>query len=122
MTGGLGTYQWMAPEVLANQRYSEKADVYSFGIVIWECCARRVPYEGMNGVQAAIAVMSRGLRPEVPAHTPGVLAALMRECWAPLPEQRPAFDVICERLQAVYDDVAQLTAAQVLVGTASMGI
>lgn len=42
MTGGLGTYQWMAPEVLGNQRYSDKADVYSFGIVIWECTAREV--------------------------------------------------------------------------------
>ena len=33
MTGALGTYQWMAPEVLTSQRYSEKADVYSFGMV-----------------------------------------------------------------------------------------
>lgn len=44
--------QWMAPEVLANQRYSNKADVYSFGMVMWECCARQVPFEGLNGVQA----------------------------------------------------------------------
>jgi serine/threonine protein kinase len=42
----------MAPEVLANQRYSNKADVYSFGMVMWECCARQVPFEGLNGVQA----------------------------------------------------------------------
>jgi serine/threonine protein kinase len=55
MTGGLGTYQWMAPEVLANQRYSEKADVYSFGVVAWECCARQVPYAGLNGMQVGAA-------------------------------------------------------------------
>jgi serine/threonine protein kinase len=42
----------MAPEVLANQRYSNKADIYSFGMVMWECCARQVPFEGLNGVQA----------------------------------------------------------------------
>lgn len=46
-------------QVLANQRYSSKADVYSFGVVVWECCARTVPYEGMNGVQAAMAVVNR---------------------------------------------------------------
>lgn len=45
----------MAPEVLANQRYSNKADVYSFGMVMWECCARQVPFEGLNGVQAGEA-------------------------------------------------------------------
>jgi hypothetical protein len=45
--------------VLANQRYSLKADVYSFGVVAWECTARTLPYEGMNGVQAAVAVVNR---------------------------------------------------------------
>ena len=34
--------QYMAPEVLARQHYSEKADVYSFGIVLFECCSRQV--------------------------------------------------------------------------------
>lgn len=44
LTGGLGTFQWMAPEVLAHQRYSKKADVYSFAIVLWECTARQVSH------------------------------------------------------------------------------
>jgi serine/threonine protein kinase len=52
--------QWMAPEVLANQRYSNKADVYSFGMVMWECCARQVPFEGLNGVQAGEAQCRSG--------------------------------------------------------------
>jgi len=42
LTGGQGTFQYMAPEVMANQRYSVKADVYSFGMVLWECTARQV--------------------------------------------------------------------------------
>jgi serine/threonine protein kinase len=53
----------MAPEVLANQRYSNKADVYSFGMVMWECCARQVPFEGLNGVQAGeTACCSTGVK------------------------------------------------------------
>ena len=41
LTAGLAV-QYMAPEVLARQHYSEKADVYSFGIVLFECCSRQV--------------------------------------------------------------------------------
>jgi serine/threonine protein kinase len=91
----------MAPEVLANQRYSHRADVYSFGIVAWECCARRLPYAGMNGVQAALAVMNKGLRPDMPPHTPPGLAALIRDCWAPVAEQRPGWEVVVERLEGL---------------------
>jgi serine/threonine protein kinase len=44
MTGKIGTYQWMAPEVIANQAYTEKADVFSFGIILWELASREPPY------------------------------------------------------------------------------
>ena len=49
LTAELGTWQWMAPEVVApwDKRgavYTEKADVYSFGIVMWECAAREVSH------------------------------------------------------------------------------
>lgn len=48
LTGGLGTYQWMAPEVLAHQKYSTRADVYSFGIVsVW--CGRAWVSGGCRG-------------------------------------------------------------------------
>ena len=61
-------------------------------------CAQ-VPYAGLNGIQAALAVMERGLRPDIPAHTPADLAALIRDCWQPIPGQRPGFGAIAARLQ-----------------------
>lgn len=51
MTGNCGTVQWMAPEVLASEKYAEPADVYSFAIVCWELLTRICPYEGMSQIQ-----------------------------------------------------------------------
>lgn len=101
MTGGLGTYAWMAPEVLGMQVYSEKADVYSFGIVMWECLTRKLPYSDMLAFQAATRVLTQGLRPEVPRGTHPVLATLIKQCWAPVPDQRPSFTEIVARLAAL---------------------
>ena len=42
MTGQCGTYQWMAPEVVRGHNYTEKADVYSFGINLWEIYTRNI--------------------------------------------------------------------------------
>lgn len=45
MTGKVGTFQWMAPEVINEKSYTEKADVYSFGIILWEIASREPPYK-----------------------------------------------------------------------------
>jgi mitogen-activated protein kinase kinase kinase 9 len=45
MTGKIGTYQWMAPEVISNEAYTEKADVFSFGVILWEIAVREPPYK-----------------------------------------------------------------------------
>ena len=36
LTAETGTYRWMAPEVIKHESYSSNADVYSFGIVLWQ--------------------------------------------------------------------------------------
>jgi len=101
MTGGLGTYQWMSPEVLGHQRYSYANDAYSFGIVLWETASRALPFAGLNGMQAAMAVMNRGLRPEIPRGTPPPLASLMQACWAPAAASRPSFPEIVAALEGM---------------------
>ena len=84
----------MAPEVLAAQKYTEKADVYSFGIVCWEILTRACPYDGLSQIQAALGVLNNNLRPNMPRNCPPMLKHLMRACWSTLPDQRPSFEQI----------------------------
>jgi mitogen-activated protein kinase kinase kinase 9 len=99
MTNKIGTYQWMAPEVIASQRYTEKADVFSFGIIMWELASRLPPYQDMNGWQVAQEVAKNGLRPPEPADCPKPFYNLMQRCWHPDPEKRPDFDRIILELE-----------------------
>ncbi|KAL6758610.1 hypothetical protein V8C86DRAFT_2592545 [Haematococcus lacustris] len=105
MTGGLGTYQWTAPEVLSHQHYSIRADVFSFAVVMWECLTRKLPYAGLAPFQAATAVVYQGLRPDIPACTPPSLAALIKACWAAVPDQRPSFNAVVADLQQQLEQV-----------------
>jgi len=114
MTGQMGTMQWMAPEVLSSCRYTEKADVYSFGIILWELLARGCPYEeveeqGVTQIAAALAVLRDGLRPRLPMPRearpcPGIPLAfeeLMQRCWAAEPQLRPPFADALVELEAM---------------------
>ncbi|ETN15611.1 TKL protein kinase [Phytophthora nicotianae INRA-310] len=44
MTAGVGTSLWMAPEVLMGERYDDKADIFSFGVVLSELDLQVLPY------------------------------------------------------------------------------
>ena len=65
MTGAAGTFHWMAPEVLINKPYTVKADVYSYGIVLWEIITRRKPYEGINTAMIGYNVVHCNVRPDI---------------------------------------------------------
>jgi serine/threonine protein kinase len=47
-SGGGGTPEWMAPEVLRSERYDEGADVYSFGVVMWEALTGVLPWSHLQ--------------------------------------------------------------------------
>ncbi|PHU16841.1 Serine/threonine-protein kinase HT1 [Capsicum chinense] len=57
--GNMGTYRWMAPEMIKEKAYTRKVDVYSFGIVLWELTTALLPFQGMTPVQAAFAVAEK---------------------------------------------------------------
>ena len=42
-----GTPEWMAPELIRNEPFTEKCDIFSFGVIIWELCTLNRPWEGV---------------------------------------------------------------------------
>jgi serine/threonine protein kinase len=92
---------FQAPEVLANQPYNEKADVYSYGIILWELLTRQCPYDKMTPIQCAIAVLNGNKRPEIPKWCPPSFQALIRTCWKKDPSERPTFPQILAALESV---------------------
>ena len=96
MTKLRGTFQWMAPEVITNENYTEKADVYSFGIILWEFWSKDPPYKGMKAKEVGIKVKNnKNFRPTIPDNVPQEIVELIKCCWDADPEKRPSFlDII----------------------------
>lgn len=113
MTAETGTYRWMAPEVIEHKPYGTKADVYSFGVLLWELVSGgKSPYELLSPIQAAIGVAKHGVRPKIPPNCDPEVAAIMEACWVPEPEKRPAFEDIQVMLDGALASSAKSEAAR----------
>ena len=101
-----GTVAWMAPEMIRGKGITEKCDVYSYGVIVWELLTQEVPFAGCHMHNVMWLVGAQGMRPPVPEGTPAPLQDLLVLCWDNDPKKRPAFSKVMERLQAmrVQDD------------------
>jgi len=136
-------WQWLAPEVLKGESYDTQSDVYSFGMVMYEVLARRIPFDEFyehprfmreitlpDGSQTSVlkeqnlkaAILSEGLLPTLPLTPLGPLAELMSMCWLPSPDARPTFngavnvsqDVFSRCLRGGFDTLARVNLRSLL--------
>lgn len=112
LTVGVGTWRWMAPEVFdldENQSYDERADVYSFGMLMYEVLARKMPYIDQFPTEASDPRIGLhiclGLRPSTDvlhaSSCPSALIDLMQKCWDTEVDARPTFETIQMVLQGL---------------------
>ncbi|VFQ92819.1 unnamed protein product [Cuscuta campestris] len=90
-----GTPEWMAPELIRNEPFSEKCDIFSLGVIMWELCTLNRPWEGVPPERVVYAVANEGSRLEIPET--GNLGRLIADCWAE-PQERPSCEQILTRL------------------------
>ncbi|CAI2185306.1 16210_t:CDS:2 [Funneliformis geosporum] len=77
-----GIIPYMAPEVLQGQTYTEKSDIYSFGMIMWECMTGRRPFWDRAHDTELIIDICDGLRPPIgDIVAPEGYIELMKECW-----------------------------------------
>ncbi|PIN12226.1 Tyrosine kinase [Handroanthus impetiginosus] len=104
VSGGVrGTLPWMAPELLngSSNKVSEKVDVFSFGIVLWEILTGEEPYANMHYGAIIGGIVNNTLRPTIPSYCDQEWRRLMEQCWAPNPAVRPSFTEIASRLRVM---------------------
>jgi len=120
LAGALGTWQWLAPEVINatdDSKYDERSDTYSFGICCWEVATRQFPYDEFSTDSRFTSgggreidtlkikkAISKGLRPSFLGPEEGCppeLALLIQQCWETDPRKRPDFDYILKKLYLI---------------------
>lgn len=104
ISGGVrGTLPWMAPELLngSSSLVSEKVDVFSFGIVMWELLTGEEPYADLHYGAIIGGIVSNTLRPPVPESCDPEWRSLMERCWSPEPSERPSFTGIADTLRSL---------------------
>lgn len=99
--------KWSPPEVLNFTRFSSKSDVWAYGVMCWEVfTCGEMPY-GRAKNPEVVERVQRGQILPMPPNCPGpVYEEVMRVCWATLPEDRPSFRVIKEKLTVISQDLS----------------
>uniref|UniRef100_A0A8C3GAB3 Mitogen-activated protein kinase kinase kinase 20 n=1 Tax=Cyclopterus lumpus TaxID=8103 RepID=A0A8C3GAB3_CYCLU len=100
----VGTFPWMAPEVIQSLPVSETCDTFSYGVVLWEMLTREIPFKGLEGLQVAWLVVEKNERLTIPSGCPDSFAELMRDCWTAEPKERPMFKQILSTLESMSND------------------
>lgn len=101
----LGSVHYLSPEQAAGDKITEKADIYSLGVVLYEMLTHHLPFEGETAVSIALQHM-RGEVPR-PAKINPAISPMLEECVLTALQKDPE-----KRYHSISDFVAELKLAQ----------
>eukprot|EP00026_Physarum_polycephalum_P001262 Phypoly_transcript_01263.p1 GENE.Phypoly_transcript_01263~~Phypoly_transcript_01263.p1 ORF type:complete len:1153 (+),score=139.74 Phypoly_transcript_01263:409-3459(+) len=97
--------RWLAPEVMTGDDYTEKVDVFSLGIILWEILTQERPHENVKfDRQIEDAVLS-GARLPIPENCPIDYKELMSECWQQNPATRPSCSNVAHAIDKMLSEL-----------------
>lgn len=107
----------MAPEVLRNEPSDEKADIYSFGVILWELATEKIPWDNLNSMQVIGAVGFMNQRLDIPKNVDPQWVSIIESCWHSEPQLRPTFLELVDKLKDMLRQYAiQAQAARNVAG------
>ncbi|GES97203.1 kinase-like domain-containing protein [Rhizophagus clarus] len=89
-----GVLPYMAPEILRGQNYTKAADIYSFGIIIYEVISGLPPYHDISHDNSLAVKICQGLRPRFNIKVPQLIVHLIKRCLDSNPINRPKAEEI----------------------------
>ncbi|KLL05030.1 MAG: serine/threonine-protein kinase sepA-like [Mycoplasmataceae bacterium RV_VA103A] len=76
-----GTLRWMAPEIIKEKNFSEKSDIYSLGMIIWEIAAKcTTPFKDFDDSLVYLRIINNE-KEEIPNNTPSDIRFIIEQCW-----------------------------------------
>ncbi|EDW65310.1 mitogen-activated protein kinase kinase kinase 7 [Drosophila virilis] len=104
MTNNRGSAAWMAPEVFEGSKYTEKCDIFSWAIVLWEVLSRKQPFKDIDNAYTIQWKIYKGERPPLLDNCPRHIEQLMTACWKTAPEDRPSMNYIVGVMNEIIKD------------------
>ncbi|EXX58439.1 kinase-like domain-containing protein [Rhizophagus irregularis DAOM 181602=DAOM 197198] len=100
-----GVMPYVAPEVLKGNPYTQAADIYSFGMIMYFIATRRQPFDNCAHDNILALKICNGIRPEInEQEIPESYIELIKKCWDPNPNNRPNATKIKEEINKQFEE------------------
>jgi hypothetical protein len=97
------TTAYQAPETVMGPNHSTAADIYSYGVVLWELATRSSSYENLDRL-SVLAIVKKNQTNPIPASCPPRLKTIIQSCWHKDPGKRPSASKLIQQLTILWQE------------------